>query len=549
MIAARDIGGAGTGKTTRAIGILEKALERPEVNGNPFVLGFSSFTRAARQEAAARAAAAWGMNPAELERHGWFKTCHSVAYRVLGVSKGEIIGGTKEDDRWVSEALGSDVASCLDEDDGGVRLYAGDPVAAASLNYWSLARNLVVPLREVVEADSDPEAPAADEVIKRVEMYEAAKRLDARMDFTDMLCRFVGLRFDPAEGPVEVDPDGTIPHDVVGWIFDEAQDASRLLDLACRRLVTGDSCKWAWLLGDPYQVLYSWAGASASHFMGWDVSKQHIMPKSWRCAPPILAIGERCLQRLPDYWDRGIAPADHDGRVVESENYEDDLQDLDPNVETLVVARTNRNVARIQHILEDIGMPFRRVKAKDGAYNRDLGMGGLWRLQHGEAISGDQWACVLDMLPSKTTDGRTWLARGSKSRWSKGLCDQFDRIFPEDLPLLGATDHLRDAIATGAWSGLPDGGTKWVRAAKRFGVEAVSSPKIRIGTVHSVKGQEASKVVLLSSVGRRIRQGEEDDPVRFAEERRIEYVACTRAKHELVIAHDPRERYRMEIPV
>jgi len=549
IVAARDIGGAGTGKTTRAIGILEKALDRPEVNRNPFVLGFSSFTRAARQEAAGRAAAAWGMNPVDLERRGWFKTCHSVAYRVLGVSKGEIIGGTKEDDKWVSEALGSDVASCFDEDDGGVRLYAGDPVAAASLNYWSLARNLVVPLRQVVEADADPEAPAADEVIKRIELYEAAKRLEGRMDFTDMLCRFVGLRFDPAVGPLEADPDGEIPHDVVGWIFDEAQDASKLLDLACRRLVTGDACKWAWLLGDPYQVLYSWAGASASHFMGWDVAKQHIMPKSWRCAPAILAAGERCLQRLPDYWDRGIAPADHDGKVVESENYEDDLQDLDPSIETLVVARTNRNVARIQHILEDLGMPFRRVKAKDGAYNRDLGMGGLWRLQHGEAISGDQWACVLDMLPSKTHDGRMWLERGSKSRWSKGLSDMFDRIYPEDLPALGATEHLRDAIATGQWSGLPDGGTKWVRAAKRFGVEAVSNPKIRIGTVHSVKGQEASKVVLLTSVGRRIRQGEEDDPVRFAEERRIEYVACTRAKHELVIAHDPRERYRMEIPV
>lgn len=549
MLGAREVGGAGTGKTTRAMGILEKALERPEVNGNPFVLGFSSFTRAARQEAAGRAAVAWGMNPADLERHGWFKTCHSVAYRALGLSKGEIIGGTKEDDKWVSEALGSDVASCLDEDDGGVRLYAGDPVAAASLNYWSLARNLVVPLRQVVEADSDPEAPAADEVIKRIEMYEAAKRLDARMDFTDMLCRFVGLRFDPAVGPTGVDPDGTIPHDVVGWIFDEAQDASKLLDLACRRLVTGDSCKWAWLLGDPYQVLYSWAGASAEHFMGWDVQKQHVAEKSWRCAPPIMAVGERCLQRLPDYWDRGIAPADHEGVVVESENYEDDLQDLDPNIETLVVARTNRNVARIQHILEDLGMPFRRVKSRDGAYNRDLGMGGLWRLQHGEAITADQWGCVLEMLPSKTTDGRTWLDRGSKSRWSKGLSDQFDRIYPEDLSLLGATDHLRDAIATGSWSGLPDGGTKWVRAAKRFGVEAVSKPKIRIGTVHSVKGQEASKVVLLTSVGRRIRQGEEDDPVRFAEERRIEYVACTRAKHELVIAHDPRERYRMEIPV
>jgi superfamily I DNA/RNA helicase len=489
------------------------------------------------------------MNPADLERHGWFKTCHSVAYRVLGVSRGEIIGGGKEDDKWVSEALGSDVASCMDEDDGGVRLYAGDPVAAASLNYWSLARNLVVPLRQVVEADADPDAPSADEVIKRIELYEAAKRLEARIDFTDMLCRFVGLRFDPKDGPTAVDPDGVIPHDVVGWIFDEAQDASKLLDLACRRLVTGDACKWAWLLGDPYQVLYSWAGASASHFMGWEVAKQHIMPKSWRCAPPILAVGERCLQRLPDYWDRGIAPADHDGKVVESENFEDDLQDLDPNVETLVVARTNRNVSRIQHILEDLGMPHRRVKAKDGAYNRDLGMGGLWSLQHGEAITGDQWSCVLEMLPTKTTDGRVWLERGSKAKWSKGQKDAFDRIYPEDLTLLGATDHLRDAIASGAWSGLPDGGTKWVRAAKRFGVEAVSRPKIRIGTVHSVKGQEASKVILLTSVGGRIRQSEEDDPVRFAEERRIEYVACTRAKHELVIAHDPRERFRMEIPV
>ena len=550
MIAARDIGGAGTGKTTRAIGILEKAMERPEVGRNPFVLGFSSFTRAARGEAASRAAHAWGMAPSELERFGWFKTAHSVAYRVLGVGNGELLGGSKEDDKWVSEAIGSDVNACMDEDeDGGVKLYAGDPVAAAALNYWGLARNLAVPLRDVVEADQNPEAPSADEVIKRIAMFEQAKRLEGRMDFTDMLSRFVGLRFDPKEGPIYCDPDGVIPHDVVGWIFDEAQDASKLLDMACRRLVTGASCKWAWLLGDPYQVLYSWSGASSEHFMGWDVAKQHIMPKSWRCAAPILALGERCLQRLPDYWDRGIAPADHAGEVLESENFEDDLQDLDPNVDTLVIARTNRHVARIRHMLDDLGTPYRHVKAKVGAYNRDLGMGGLWRLQHGEAITGDAWGHILEMLPVKTTDGRTWLVRGSKSRWSKGLSSTYDRIYPEDLPNLGATEHLQDAIRTGAWSGLPDGGTKWASAARRWGVDVVSAPKIRIGTIHSVKGQEASKVVLLTSVGGRIRQSEEDDPARFAEERRIEYVACTRAKHTLIVAHDPREKNRMELPV
>lgn len=549
MQAARAIGGAGTGKTRQAIEILEKAMNRPEVGRNPFVLGFSSFTRAARTTAAARAAEAWGVPQGDLERHGWFKTAHSVAYRVLGVSKGEILGSTKEDDKWISEALGSDVAYQLSEDEG-VSVYTGDPVAAASLNYWSLARSLVVPVRQIVEADQDPDAPSADEVIRRVDQYEQAKRLDGRIDFTDMLARFVGVKFDPEDGPRLVDPDGVVPQDVVGWIFDEAQDASKLLDMACRRLVSGPAVKWAWLLGDPYQVLYSWAGASSDHFMGWDVAKQSVMPKSWRCAAPILALGERCLQRLGDaYWDRGIAPADHDGEVIESDNYEDDLTDLSPAEETLVLARTNRQVAKIAAILDDIGVPFRKIKSKDGAYVRDIGMHGLWQLQHGEAISSEAWGSILQMLPSKTLDGRMWLERGSKSRWQKGMESNFDRIYPEDLPILGATDSLRQAIADGSWSGLPDGGTKWVSGAKRWGVEAVSQPKIRVGTIHSAKGMEASKVVLLTSVGAKIRASEDSDTTRHDEERRIEYVAVTRAKHTLVVAHDPRERFRMELPL
>lgn len=547
---ARVIGGAGTGKTTMMIDIMEKAMERPEVARNPYALGFSSFTRAARAEAANRAGSSWGVSPDDLAGAGWFRTAHSVAYRVLGVGKGEILSGSKEDDRWVSEAVGSDVAYSLDEDEGGVGVYTGDPVAAAALNYWSLARSVLRPLREIVEADQNPDAPSASEVIKRIEMYEQRKRLDRRIDFTDMLCRFVGVKNVPDVGPEFGEPDGMVPDTVVGWIFDEAQDASRLLDMACRRLLTGDAVKWAWCVGDPWQVLYSWAGASSEYFMSWDVGKnQKIMPKSYRCAAPILALGERCLRSLPDYWDRGIAPADHDGEVVESDNFEDDLSDLNPNEDTLVIARTNRNVGKIAAILDDIGMPFRRVKAKSGAYNRDLGMGGLWRLQHGEGISGVQWGYILEMLPSKTTDGREWLARGSKSRWSKGLDSAFDRVYPEDLPQLGASEHLIGAIKSGAWSGLPDGGTKWASAAKQWGVEIVSNPKIRIGTIHSVKGQEADKVVMLTSIGRRIRESEENSPERFNEERRIEYVGVTRARKHLVIAHDPREKYRMEIPL
>ena len=183
VVPARVIGGAGTGKTRMMLQIAEKALERPEVAGNPFAIGFSSFTRAARAEAASRASSAWGIPQADLEKRGWFRTAHSVAYKQLGIQPGEVLGGGKEDDLWVSNALGSDVQACFDEDDGGVAMYMGDPVAAAALNYWSFARSMVVPLREVVEADQSPDAPSADEVVKRIDLYETAKRLDGRIDF------------------------------------------------------------------------------------------------------------------------------------------------------------------------------------------------------------------------------------------------------------------------------------------------------------------------------------------------------------------------------
>ena len=77
-IIARVVGGAGTGKTSRLLGLMEKNL----VTGmDPLDIGFVSFTKAACREAAERAGERFGIKPHVLEQQGWFRTIHSICYR------------------------------------------------------------------------------------------------------------------------------------------------------------------------------------------------------------------------------------------------------------------------------------------------------------------------------------------------------------------------------------------------------------------------------------------------------------------------------------
>jgi len=86
-------------------------------------------------------------------------------------------------------------------------------------------------------------------------------------------------------------------------------------------------------------------------------------------------------------------------------------------------------------------------------------------------------------------------------------------------------------------------------AAKRWGAESASRPKIRLGTIHSVKGDEAEKVVVLTSLGKKFYTAAQNDIEVNEEECRVKYVAVTRAKRHLILAHDRRERYRMEFQI
>ncbi|MCA1571116.1 MAG: ATP-dependent helicase [Chloroflexi bacterium] len=81
-------------------------------------------------------------------------------------------------------------------------------------------------------------------------------------------------------------------------------------------------------------------------------------------------------------------------------------------------------------------------------------------------------------------------------------------------------------------------------ARERIAALRVSTASVELGTVHAAKGREWETVVLVGFEADRIPNGrsitEADDPNRaLEEERRLAYVALTRATRQLILAFDP----------
>jgi DNA helicase-2/ATP-dependent DNA helicase PcrA len=368
------------------------------------------------------------------------------------------------------------------------------------------------------------------------------------MDFTDLLMRFAGVGVSPTEGVFHRTPEGELP-DVSAWLFDEQQDASPLLDAACKRLISAPSVKWCYVVGDPFQAIYGFAGSTAECFLAWDAAKSRTMPKSYRCPAPILELGERCLRRMhAGYFDRKIAPADHDGSVTELCTIEDAVKTVDPREDWLLIARTNYQANRLFSEMALQGKPVRWTSSVDGPTSRSLGLQALFALEKGEPVTGLQWSRALELLPQKNNEKQTIVARGTKTAWKRPeTVAKWDLIFPNELEEVGATETLQAAIASGRWVGLVDRGTEWRRQADKWGAELAAEPRVRVGTIHSVKGAEADNVALLTTTSRRVEQSDED-AAQHDEECRIAYVAVTRARRNLYVVNEGRQGSpRMEV--
>lgn len=536
----RLIGGAGTGKTTELLRWLEIAANR--WNLGPREIGFVSFTRAARREAAERAAGIFGTSPDELSQWGYFRTLHSICYQAAEIRKGSLILGTADDQAWLSDATDGELGGMKrisDDDDQllSTEIFAEETTPAEeTMAAWNLARASLASLADVL---GDKPTSRQRELIER---YERRKRLDGRLDFVDLLGLFAGVRF-RLEGAERVEPVGLVPA-VPVWFFDEQQDTSPLLDLVCRRIVREADPELVVVAGDPFQAIYGFAGSRSALFLAWSVDEQRIMPKTWRNPPAIHELGESLVRYTRDYFDRKIQPADHPGEILVRERASDSIPLVDPRESWLVITRTNYQAAQLGGFLNRHEIPWHPTKGNGGwkAPKQVAAALALWSLHHDRPITADEWRTLVDVIPATNH-----LRRGAKLDWKS----------PERRPAKSLKELAKIGHGLDAWGALPEleakirsdeayrllgeRGAKLWKAFGKFGELAVIEPKVQVGTIHSVKGAEADHVLLLAASTKRAMSGDLD------EERRLAYVAVTRARRRLVIARtiSRRDVYRL----
>jgi hypothetical protein len=385
-------------------------------------------------------------------------------------------------------------------------------------------------------------SPETDAIIRK---YEDQKRIWGKLDFTDILMKFAGIQADADLNLVQAYPEGAVPHEIRLWILDEYQDCSALLDAAAARLT--ETAEEVVMLGDTYQAVYGFSGSD------WRVMRSHevqakadgkrvLLNRSWRNPESVLSWGEEVLRLDRNYEERRPTTERGAGTVgmIDSSVMMDSLEKL-AETDTMILGRTWFALDRVKGKLDQLGIPWKscqeKQKSRWEAPVKIAFVITMRLLRDGMKISEQDWRRICDELPQKW-EGKELFERGIKAKWKKMECRHAETHGLNDVREWGATEYFLEFVRDEIWR--RDSALLIDMAIEKYGVDLVREPKIRIGSVHSVKGAEARNVFCLASSSERA-SGVDTD---FWEDLFLKYVAITRASWNYRVVVDLVEHAR-----
>jgi DNA helicase-2/ATP-dependent DNA helicase PcrA len=491
-------GPPGTGKTTELLRIVEDAIAS---GMRPDNIAFIAFTRKAAREALERACDKFSLVPDDLP---WFRTLHSLAFEQLGLDSKRVM--QRSDYLTLCSQLGISITTKGVSEDGTFQgLSKGDRLFFME----NMARARMMPLREYWESLPDEHIYWYELELLHNTLLEY-KTSRNKADFTDII-----VRFSNGEG---------VRPEIQLLVVDESQDLSPLQWKMVERMA--EEVPATFIAGDDDQAIFRWAGADVDKIIEMEGNK-HVLNQSYRVPKSIqcvaTALADRILKRVPKEWSPREAPG-----VVERAT---EIHHCDFSTGTWLLLARNSHLLHLYttHCLQE-GFVF-DSPVESPIRGEVFPVIKIWEaLRSGEEIRARDAKKVYELI------SRKHITHGYKKRLE--ALDDGERLTWQSL-------HDDWGLTTQApWHEALDRISATERsyflAAINRGERLLDRPRIKISTIHSVKGGEAENVCLLPDMADRTWQEFERNP---DDEHRVWYVAVTRAKERLVILEPLTSRY------
>ena len=429
--------------------------------------------------------------------------------------------------REILREAGVDVSALADRDVVLRALFPEMPAADRGRLDLAFSR-LKLDLR--VRVDDVAADEAAGPVARAWVAYERALRDDGALDFDDLVLRALHV--------LDVDE-----HALATWrqrcaqlLVDEAQDLDRSqLDLALRLAAPANR---VFLVGDDDQTVYSWRLADVRRVLSLATALPGLrrvdLETNYRCPPPVVARAVRLVEHNRErFAKRIVAGPRNAGRLVLAPDAADDVVRVtramrswpDDGGTRAVLARTNRELLVPVVVAVGEGWAFR---APDLALPiEDHRLDGLLERAAALAAAGSSRASPLAALARLRFECR-------EAEAATAAPADPDQPTEGDLvtALLGWAAPLPSVRA------LSDAVIAW---RSRLAALRRDDAPLTLATAHGTKGLEWDHVLVLADgfPGRRSVSDAAEPERALEEERRLAYVAWTRARRSLTLLFDP----------
>lgn len=572
----RIFGPPGTGKTTRLVNDLVRAVAKH----GPFKVIVGSYSRTAAQAIVRKAEAVHGKLPIPRENVG---TLHALAYRALGrppiAETGDLLAEWNKRKGVNSPYAISDSSRSIDcpfdsREMRHARRRAGISAEGMLADCSTLRARMV------------PTLMWPRSIVLFYEAWTAFKRETNSIDFTDMI-----------ERALEQCP--YAPGSPLVGFFDEVQDFSAL-ELALVRS-WGSRMYQVILSGDDDQTIYAWRGADPKAFIGPEIAAERkiVLPISYRLPERIKSFATRVISHVKSR-ETKVYQSRCDGGVIRELQteyhapatlYTDLERQMANGRNVMVIASCAYMLRSLLDLLREQGVPFcNYYRPENGEWNPLRG--NIDRVEsflaaskdiHGDHARRWTWGDIQawsELVDFKRMNGDKGLAKGART-FIRDLEGDALNVTPDDIDLCAFfqgdmptpnvdwyISHLRSSLTVTRRKNLTYAAKVAAERAKRaFRLELnptfdPSSPSASpscdmkdgrkdptcvVGTIHSVKGGEADVVYVIPDLS--VQGGEQFGSVAGAASlRRLFYVACTRAREELVLCTRSRHSIDSSLP-